>query len=100
MNAQHGLMDGSGARLQQVYDNYELATDAQWLDWQALYDMAQVTTGEIAGSAWYHWVALRGVQAGARCGSRIGRRATAACTTCSRVPDFNRRGPFRCVWLI
>ena len=22
INAQHGLMDGSGARLQQVYDNY------------------------------------------------------------------------------
>lgn len=65
INETYGLMDASGSALRAVYESYGQSTAQAWLGFDALYELARGTTGQISGTAWYHWVALRGVQGGA-----------------------------------
>ena len=60
INAQYGLMDGSGSQLQRVLGDYGVATEQDWLDFDSVYELVQTTTGLMSGAAWYHWCALRG----------------------------------------
>jgi hypothetical protein len=63
INPTYGLMDGSGLALRDVLARYYgQDTEQAWLDFDTVYDLAQETTGMLSGSAWYHWVAIRGVQ--------------------------------------
>lgn len=62
INATYGLMDSSGAALREVLAIYDMPSEQGWLSFDEVYAKAQVTTGMMSGAAWYHWVALRGVQ--------------------------------------
>src|SRR5262252_2720973 len=63
INPTFGLMDGSGAQLQRVIKEQTGAeSDQGYLDFDSTYALAQQTPGLMSGAAWYHWVAIRGVQ--------------------------------------
>lgn len=62
INPAYGLMDSSGSALRAVLDSYGQPTEHGWLSFDEVYARAQETTGMMSGAAWYHWVALRGVQ--------------------------------------
>jgi len=99
INATYGLMDGSGAQLQRVLGDYGLGSEQGWLDFDAVYELAQETTGMMSGQQWYHWVSIRGVQgpnlwiANSACGYR------GVWETLSRQ-QFNDLGGFSVVWLV
>jgi len=57
-----GLCDASGPALREVYANYGQDTAQAWLDFDTVYELATHTTGQMSGTAFYHWVAIRGVQ--------------------------------------
>lgn len=98
INAQVGLCDGSGAQLQRVLSDYGMDSQQARLDFDAVYEIAEDTTGMMSGTNWYHWVALRGVQ-----GSNIWIANSAPgymgiWDSLSRE-DFARLGGFSVVWL-
>jgi hypothetical protein len=62
INPTYGLMDASGAQLQRVLSQYGLFSEQGWLDFDAAYAAAALGPGMMSGAAWYHWVAIRGVQ--------------------------------------
>jgi hypothetical protein len=65
INGTYGLMDGSGAELQRVIKEQTGADSEQgWLGFDDVYSLAQETPGLMSGAAWYHWVAIRGVDSG------------------------------------
>jgi hypothetical protein len=101
INHMYGLtnLHGPGAALQKVLAAYGQDSEQAWLDFDTVYQMAQHTTGMMSGGAWYHWVALRGVQ-----GSNIWIANSApgykgVWDTLSRY-DFDRLGAFSVVWLV
>jgi hypothetical protein len=98
INATYGLMDSSGSALREVYSFYEQATEQAWLDFDSVYQLAQRTTGQMSGAAWYHWVALRGVQGDTIyiANSAPGYKGVWDNLTRS---DFNRLGGFSVVYL-
>lgn len=98
INPSYGLMDGSGTELRRVLADYGLPSEQAWLDFDDVHALARQTTGMMSGQAWYHWVALRGVQ-----GSNIWIANSAegykgVHSILSRE-DFNRLGGFSVVWL-
>jgi hypothetical protein len=99
INATYGLMDASGSALREVYSFYGQQTQQGWLDFDAVYDLALRTTGQMSGAAWYHWVALRGVQGDTIwiANSAPGYKGVWDNLTRS---DFNRLGGFSVVWLV
>lgn len=98
INETYGLMDASGRALQDVYASYGQPSDAAWLDFDTVYQLAQHTTGQISGGAWYHWVALRGVQGPHIWIANSAPGYQGVGDTLSRS-DWDRLGPFSCVWL-
>jgi len=99
INEQFGLMDANGSALREVYASFGQATEQQWLDFDAVYELAQTTTGQMSGAVWYHWVAIRGVY-----GEDIWIANSApgymnVWDTLSRG-DFARLGGFSVVWLV
>jgi hypothetical protein len=99
INATYGLMDGSGSQLRRVLSEYGVATQQAWLDYDTCYATYGDTTGLMSGGAWYHWVGVRG-----RDGPNLAIANSApgykgVYSTLSRE-DFNRLGPFSCVWLL
>jgi len=100
INPMYGLMDASGSALREVLDDYgqESAQSFQ-LDFDTLYELAQGTTGMLSGAAWYHWVALRGVQAP---DLWIANSAPGYMGVWDRLSrgDFERLGGFSVVWLV
>jgi hypothetical protein len=99
INPQYGLMDGSGAQLARVLqDIYGQPTEQGWLDFDEAWDVASVGTGMMSGAAWYHWVAIRGVQ-----GSTIWIANSApgykGIYDNLSAYDFERLGGFSVVWL-
>lgn len=64
ISADVGLHDASGSALRAVLTNYGQATDQGWLDFDTTYAIAQQTPGMMSGTAWYHWVGIRGVDSG------------------------------------
>jgi len=98
INPTYGLMDGSGSQLRRVLSDYGQSSKQGWLDFDSVYAIAELTTGLMSGAAWYHWVALRGIQ-----GSNIWIANSAPgykgiWDVLSRS-DFERLGGFSVVWL-
>ena len=64
INPQYGLMDGSGAQLQRVLKEQTGFDSAQgYLSFDEVYELgAAGTPALMSGAAYYHWVAVRGVQ--------------------------------------
>ena len=99
INPQYGLMDSSGTQLRRVLDSYGLKSEHDWLGFDAVYQLALGTTGMMSGAAWYHWVALRGVQGDALWIANSAPGYKGIYDTLTRA-DFNRLGGFSVVWLV
>jgi hypothetical protein len=99
INPTWGLMDASGAALQDVYSEYEQLTEQGWLDFDTVYELAQQTTGQLSGAAWYHWVALRGVAGDALWIANSAPGYKGIYDVLNRS-DFERLGPFSVVYLV
>jgi hypothetical protein len=99
INPTYGLMDASGAALSAVLELYGQETSQSWLDFDTVYDLAQGTTGMMSGAAWYHWVALRGVQGSNLWIANSAPGYKGVSDILSR-DDFERLGRFSVVWLV
>jgi hypothetical protein len=98
INETYGLMDGSGAQLQRVLEEYGQETSQSWLDFDTAYELAEVTTGMMSGAAWYHWTAIRGVQNGMIWVANSAPGYKGIYDHVGRS-DWDRLGAFSCVWL-
>lgn len=101
INAQVGLTnkDGPGAALMAVLSEYGQPSEQAWLDFDTVYQIASATTGMLSGSAWYHWVALRGTEGTNLYVANSAPGYKGIYSTLSRE-DFNRLGPMNVVWLV
>jgi hypothetical protein len=99
INPTYGLMDASGSALQAVLEQYGRESSHSWLDFDTTYELAQGTTGLMSGAAWYHWVALRGVQGSNLWIANSAPGYAGVFDTLSRY-DFERLGGFSVVWLV
>lgn len=101
INPQYGLMNtgGPGEALRDVYMNYGQETEQGWLSFDETYAVARDTTGQMSGSAWYHWVAIRGVQGNNLWIANSAPGYKGIYDVLSRY-DFERLGPFNVVWLV
>ena len=102
INPTYGLtnIDGPGQALMDVLAAYGRESRQAWLGFDEVYDQAQVTTGMMSGSAWYHWVALRGVLGDTIvvANSAPGYKGIGEPGYLTRA-DFARLGPFNVVLL-
>jgi hypothetical protein len=98
INSTYGLMDASGAALRAVLNDYGVATDQGWLDFDTTYAIAQDTPGMMSGAAWYHWTGIRGVDSGCLWVANSAPGYKGVYDHVSR-DDFNRLGGFSVVWL-
>jgi hypothetical protein len=98
INPQYGLMSGDGRAVREVYSDYGQNTRQAWLDFDSVYELAQVTTGQMSGSNWYHWVSLRGVSGNALWIANSAPGFRGVFSVLSRQ-DFERLGSFSVVWL-
>jgi len=99
INSTYGLMDGSGAQLQRVLRDYGLPNDQGWLGFDDVYELATRVTGMLSGAAWYHWVAIRGVQGSNLWIANSAPGYRGVWDVLSRE-DFNRLGGFSVVYLV
>jgi hypothetical protein len=98
INSTYGLMNADGSALQAVLENHGQESAQSWLDFDTVYDLAQGTTGMLSGAAWYHWVALRGVQGDSLWVANSAPGYKGIYDHVSRE-DFARLGGFSVVWL-
>lgn len=98
INATYGLMDGSGAQLQRVLSEYGHNSDQAWLDYDTAWSIYSQTPGMMSGGAWYHWVGVRGTSDGNLWVANSAPGYQGVWDIVDRA-DFNRLGPFSCVWL-
>ena len=100
INATYGLMDGSGAQLARVLDGYgQDSLQGYGLSFDDVYDLAQDGTPMMmSGAAWYHWVAVRGVQGNTLWIANSAPGYKGVWDNLSR-DDYNRLGGFSVVWL-
>jgi len=98
INPTWGLMDASGPALREVYASYDQDTQQAWLGFDDVYMMAQETTGQMSGAAWYHWVALRGVTGNSIWLANSAPGYKGIFDVLNRA-DFERLGPFSVVLL-
>lgn len=100
INGGVGLVDGSGAQLQRVLgDSTGRESEQGWLDFDDVYGLAATQTPMLmSGAAWYHWVAVRGVQGACLwiANSAPGYKGVYDILT---PADFERLGGFSVVWL-
>lgn len=94
-----GLCDASGPALRAVYDTYGQDTQQGWLSFDQVYELAQATTGQMSGAAWYHWVGIRGIQGSNLWIANSAPGYKGIFDILSRE-DFNRLGGFSVVWLV
>ena len=94
-----GLHDASGSALRAVLNNYGQPTDQGWLDFDTAYAIAEQTPGMCSGAAWYHWVGIRGVDAGCIWVANSAEGYKSVYSHLSR-DDWNRLGGFSVVWLV
>jgi hypothetical protein len=99
INPQYGLMDASGYALQDVLGDYGVGSDQGWLSFDQTYELAARTSGMMSGGAWYHWVGIRGVDAGCIWVANSAPGYKGIHSHVSR-DDFARLGPFSVVWLV
>jgi hypothetical protein len=98
INETYGLMNANGQALRDVYTSYGQKTSQAWLDFDAVYELAQRTTGQMSGARWYHWCALRGVRGDAIWIANSAPGYMGVYDLLSRA-DFDRLGGFSVVWL-
>lgn len=101
INPTYGLIDGSGTQLGRVLSS-STGLDAMqdWLDFDTVYQMAaDQTPALMSGQAWYHWVAVRGVQGNNLWIANSAPGYKGIYDVLSRV-DFERLGAFAVVWLV
>ena len=98
INPQYGLMDASGAALQDVLASYGQQSESAWLDFDTVYQLAEHTPGMMSGAQWYHWVGIRGVQGSNLWVANSAPGYKGIYDTVSRY-DFDRLGGFSVVWL-
>lgn len=101
INPQYGLtnIDGPGQALRDVYASYDQPTEQGWPDFDTVYELAQDFTGQMSGSAWYHWVAIRGVRGSNLWVANSAPGYKGIWDELSRS-DYSRLGPFNVVWLV
>jgi hypothetical protein len=100
INATYGLMDGSGSQLQRVLSDYGQDTLQGYLGFDDVYALGQDgAPAMMSGAAWYHWVALRGVQGSNLWIANSAPGYKGIWDTLSRS-DFERLGGFSVVWLV
>lgn len=101
VNSTYGLMDGSGTELQRaIRDQTGLDSSQGWLDYDTAYAIYAQTFGCMSGGGWYHWVGVRGVDGqGNLWIANSAPGYDGVWDTLSRA-DFNRLGPFSCVWVV
>lgn len=102
INGTYGLMDGSGSQLQRVLlDQTGYNSNQAWgLTFDDVYAIAaEGTPGLMSGAAWYHWVALRGVQGSTIWIANSAPGYKSVWDNLSR-DDYNRLGGFSVVWLV
>ena len=98
INPQYGLMDASGSALRAVLDDYGVASDQGWLDFDETYARAVAGPGMMSGASWYHWVGIRGVQGSTIWVANSAPGYKGIWDNVSRE-DFERLGAFSVVWL-
>jgi hypothetical protein len=99
INATYGLMDGSGAQLQRVLAEHAgLETMQGWLSFDEAYDVYSRGFGLMSGAAYYHWVAVRGVQGDSLWLGNSAQGYKGVYDTMNRQ-QFNSLGAFRCLWV-
>jgi len=94
-----GLCNANGPALQDVYARYGQATQQAWLNFDAVYELAQQTTGQMSGASWYHWVGIRGTDGDAIAVANSAPGYKSIYSTLTRA-DFERLGGFSVVWLV
>ena len=92
-------IDGPGQALIDVLESYEQRAEQAWLTFDDVYLLAQETTGMMSGSAWFHWVAVRGVQGNNLWIANSAPGYMGVWDVLSRY-DFERLGPFSVVSLV
>jgi hypothetical protein len=97
INSTYGLMDGSGAQLQRVLSDYGQKTSQAWLSYDSAWSIYNQTPGCMSGGAWYHWVSARGTSDGNLWIANSAPGYMGVWDILTR-DDFNRLGPFSCVW--
>jgi hypothetical protein len=101
INATYGLMDGSGAQLQHVLlETYGQSTHQGWLDFDTACAIYSQTPGMMSGGAWYHWVGVRGVDGSGNLWIANSSPGYKSVWDVLGRADFNRLGPFSCVWSV
>jgi hypothetical protein len=100
INPSYGLMDSSGSQLRRVIKEQTGRDSRQgYLGFDDTYALAAHAPGLMSGAAWYHWVAIRGVQ-----GSTIyiANSAPGYKGVYSNLDqgDWNALGPFSVIFLV
>ena len=99
INSQYGLMDGSGSQLQRVLREHAgLETGQDWLSFDQAMAIYSQTFGLMSGAAFYHWVAVRGVQSGALWLANSAEGYKGVYSTMNR-DQYNALGGFSCIWV-
>lgn len=98
INPTYGLMDGSGAQLQRVLRDYGMESSQAWLSYDSAWSIYSQAPGAMSGGAWYHWVGVRGTSDGNLWIANSAPGYMGVYDILSRA-DFNRLGPFSCIWL-
>lgn len=101
INERWGLtnVNGPGQALIDVYSRYGQPTSQGWLSFDEAYKVAEQSTGQLAGTRWIHWVALRGVQGRNIWIANSAPGYKGIWDVLSR-DDYERLGPFNVVWLV
>lgn len=100
INGEFGLMDGTGAQLQRVIlEQTGRESQHGYLGYDDVYALAdQGTPMLMSGAAWYHWVAVRGVQGNNLAIANSAEGYKGVYSVLSRE-DFDRLGGFSVIWL-
>jgi len=101
VNGTYGLMNGSGVELQRVLrEQGGLDTRQGWIDFDTAYAIfSHGYGGVMSGGAWYHWVAVRGVDGPNLWIANSAPGYKSVWDILSR-DDFNRLGPFSVVAVV
>ena len=101
INYTYGLMDGSGSELQRVLlESTGRSSEQGYLGFDDVYALAAAGTPALmSGAAWYHWVAVRGVQGSNLWIANSAPGYKGIYDVLSRS-DFNRLGGFSVVWFV
>ncbi|HYW89272.1 MAG TPA: hypothetical protein VFB50_15985 [Chloroflexota bacterium] len=96
VNPTYGCM--SGQCVIDCFAKYGLQTKLDWLTFDQAYALARVATGCLSGTAWNHYVGIRGVSGEALYVANSAPGWMGVRDVLTRR-DFERLGPFKCIYL-